>query len=110
MATIEVGESVRAPWSEDGEFYDAVVVEVLSDAEIRVRFIEDGVKEVVPAEKVQKLAKRGQGKNKEPPKQLLKAYPVCKTSPVLPTVNGAIRVYGPCYDVGFVGRRERQGY
>ena len=99
---------MQAPWSQDGELYDAVVLEVLPDDEIRVRFTEDGVKEVVPIENVQKLAKRGQGKNKEPPKPSLKRYPVLKKSLVLPTVDWAVTLYGPCY----VGKRvvERQGY
>ena len=54
-------------------------------------------------------AQRSRRKEKEqPPKSLLKAYPVVKNSPLLPTVDGVVRVYGPCY----AGARvvERNGY
>ncbi len=83
MATFEVGESVKAPWSEDGERYDAVVVAVVSDAEIRVRFTEDGVKEVVPVESVQKLAKRA----KKAPKPLYSATTAVEEEPPVPPLR-----------------------
>ena len=101
MATIEVGETVEAPRSGgDGKLYDAVVLEASSVTEIRVRFTHDDVIDTVPFKDVQKLMKRSRGKKQEPPKQLLKIYPLLAQSPLLPTVEEAAFVYGSCYDVG----------
>jgi len=45
--------------------YEAVVSEVVSATEVRVRFTADDVTDLVPVASVQKLAKRGRGKKKE---------------------------------------------
>lgn len=62
---VQEGETVEAPWSGDGKMYEAVVSEVVSATEVRVRFTADDVTDLVPVASVQKLAKRGRGKKKE---------------------------------------------